>query len=157
MGQRIKHRRDAALTWTNNNPILEAGEFGWESNTNRFKIGNGLAVWNSLAYYSSSKVGNGIVNGNIATSTILTATHLLGQIPDHISAYLECVIANNGYAVGDRIFSTQLNVIDCSANATDVFISFSSTIPSIIPKAGGAAVAIIASNWKANARPYRLV
>ena len=157
MGQRIKHRRDVALTWTNNNPILEAGEFGWESNTNRFKIGNGLTAWNSLAYYSSSKVGNGIVNGNIATSTILTAGHLLGQIPDHISGYIECVIANNGYAVGDRIFSNQNKGMDYSANATDVFISFSSAITSIIPKAGGAPVAINTSNWKANARPYRLV
>ena len=157
MGQRIKHRRDASGTWTTNNPILEAGEHGWESNTNRFKIGNGVTAWNALSYYSSSKVGNGIVNGNIATSTILTAGHLLGQIPDHISGYIECVVANNGYAVGDRIFSSQGKAMDYSANATDVFISFSSTLPSIIPKAGGAAVTITASNWKANARPYRLV
>ena len=156
MGQRVNHRRDASGTWTSTNPTLQAGELGWESDTLRFKIGNGATNWVNLPYYNSSKVGAGILNGTITLSATLSANHLLGQTPDIVIGYIECVTANNGYAVGDRIFSTQLNVMDFSGNATSVNISFPNTAPTIIPKAGGAAVAMVVSNWKANARPVRM-
>ena len=50
MATQIQLRRDTASNWTSNNPTLAAGEFGWESDTNRFKIGTGSAAWNSLGY-----------------------------------------------------------------------------------------------------------
>ena len=156
MGQRVKNRRDASGTWTSTNPTLQAGELGWESDTLRFKIGNGATNWVGLPYYNSSKVGAGILNGTIAISTTLTAVHLLGQAPDCMISYIECITANNGYAVGDRIFSNQGKGIDYSANATNVTISFNSALPQIVPKAGGALLTIVAANWKAVARPVRM-
>ena len=42
MPTQIQLRRDTAADWTSNNPTLAAGEFGWESDTNRFKIGTGF-------------------------------------------------------------------------------------------------------------------
>ena len=50
MPTKIQLRRDTAADWTSNNPTLSEGEFGWESDTNRFKIGTGSAAWNSLEY-----------------------------------------------------------------------------------------------------------
>ena len=55
MPTKIQLRRDTAADWTSNNPTLAAGEFGWESDTNRFKIGTGSAAWNSLAYSDTLK------------------------------------------------------------------------------------------------------
>lgn len=156
MGQRVKNRRDTSGTWTSTNPTLQAGEHGWESDTNRFKIGDGSLNWVSLPYYNSNKVGTGILNGAIAITTTLTAAHLLGQAPDNVICYIECVTANNGYAVGDRVYSSNGKNIDYSANATNVTISFCSSLPQIIPKAGGAFVTIVAANWKAVARPVRM-
>jgi len=48
----IQLRRDTASNWSSTNPTLSAGEFGWESDTNKFKIGTGSAAWNSLGYAS---------------------------------------------------------------------------------------------------------
>ena len=46
----IQIRRGIAAAWTSENPILEAGEFGLESDTGKTKIGNGSATWTSLTY-----------------------------------------------------------------------------------------------------------
>ena len=46
----IQLRRDLAANWTAGNPILAAGEFGYELDTKQFKIGDGTTPWTTLAY-----------------------------------------------------------------------------------------------------------
>jgi hypothetical protein len=46
----IEVRSDTAATWTSANSILSAGEIGFETDTRKFKIGNGSTAWSSLAY-----------------------------------------------------------------------------------------------------------
>lgn len=48
----IQNRRGTASQWATANPVLAAGELGYETDTNRFKIGNGSQNWNSLSYTS---------------------------------------------------------------------------------------------------------
>lgn len=43
-------RRGTAAQWTAVNPILAAGEAGYETDTNKLKYGNGSTAWNSLDY-----------------------------------------------------------------------------------------------------------
>jgi hypothetical protein len=50
MTARLQNRRDTAANWTSNNPTLAAGEIGYETDTTKFKIGDGATAWNSLAY-----------------------------------------------------------------------------------------------------------
>lgn len=52
MAVKIQFRRGTASEWSTNNPILSQGEAGWETDTGRFKVGNGLTPWNSLVYSS---------------------------------------------------------------------------------------------------------
>ena len=46
----MQQRRDTAANWTSANPTLLSGELGYETDTGKFKTGNGSTVWNSLAY-----------------------------------------------------------------------------------------------------------
>ena len=46
----IQVRRGTASDWTTTNPTLASGEIGYETNTGKFKIGDGSVVWASLAY-----------------------------------------------------------------------------------------------------------
>lgn len=48
----IQVRRDTAANWTSTNPTLAAGEIGFESDTNKMKIGTGSTAWASLSYIS---------------------------------------------------------------------------------------------------------
>ena len=49
----IQTRRGTAASWTSTNPTLAAGEIGFESDTNKFKIGTGSTAWASLPYASN--------------------------------------------------------------------------------------------------------
>lgn len=51
MAKRIQSRRDTAANWTASNPTLADGEFGYEKDTKRLKIGDGVTAWNALAYH----------------------------------------------------------------------------------------------------------
>lgn len=46
----LQLRRDTAANWTSNNPTLASGEFGLETDTFLFKIGNGSDDWVTLPY-----------------------------------------------------------------------------------------------------------
>ena len=68
-----KQRRDTAANWTSVNPVLLANELGLESDTKKFKIGNGSSTWGSLAYFPSI-VSGGTVLGNLEIGTTGTLT-----------------------------------------------------------------------------------
>ena len=46
----LQLRNGLAATWASVNPTLALGEFGLESDTGLFKIGNGALAWNNLPY-----------------------------------------------------------------------------------------------------------
>jgi len=46
----IQFRRGTAAEWAADNPVLAVAEMGIETDTNKFKIGNGTTAWNALPY-----------------------------------------------------------------------------------------------------------
>ena len=69
MATRMQQRRGTAAQWvstnSSNGPILNAGEIGWESDTNKFKIGDGTNTWLALDYFSDT---NSTVNPAFGSS-----------------------------------------------------------------------------------------
>ena len=56
----MQQRRDTASGWTTANPTLLSGELGYESDTGKWKVGNGSTAWSSLAYsFSSDSISEG--------------------------------------------------------------------------------------------------
>ena len=51
MATRMQQRRGTATQWAGADPILNAGEIGFESDTNKFKIGDGVNHWDDLTYF----------------------------------------------------------------------------------------------------------
>ena len=73
MATKIQVRRDTAADWTSNNPTLAAGEIGFESDTNKFKIGDGATAWTSLNYAPEGYATTSYVDtqdANIASDTL---------------------------------------------------------------------------------------
>ena len=50
----VQVRRDTASNWTSANPILLAGELGFEYDTGKMKVGDGTTNWNSLPYLTQA-------------------------------------------------------------------------------------------------------
>ena len=51
MATRMQQRRGTATQWTTANPVLGAGEIGFESDSGKFKIGDGTNTWTNLDYF----------------------------------------------------------------------------------------------------------
>ncbi|MBQ8361492.1 MAG: hypothetical protein IJX44_06045 [Bacteroidaceae bacterium] len=54
MANRIQIRRDTSERWTEINPLLMEGEMGWENDTRKAKMGDGINNWNDLPYITVS-------------------------------------------------------------------------------------------------------
>jgi hypothetical protein len=67
MATRMQQRRGTASQWTSANPVLNAGEMGWESDTNKFKMGDGTNHWADLDYFIDA---NSTVNPAFGTSIV---------------------------------------------------------------------------------------
>ena len=72
MAVRIQLRRDTAANWSSTNPTLRAGEIGIETDTLKFKIGNGSSPWNSITSYANVVPGdlNNTLNGYLETGDL---------------------------------------------------------------------------------------
>jgi hypothetical protein len=74
MATKIQIRRDTAANWTSVNPTLSNGEFGYETDTNKLKIGDGSTAYNSLSYFVPGTLGDvSDVDGTSTTGQVLTA------------------------------------------------------------------------------------
>lgn len=60
MAYRIQLRRGTASQWSTENPILLEGEFAIETDTKKFKIGDGITTWNNLSYATQGEPGKSI-------------------------------------------------------------------------------------------------
>ena len=54
-------RYDAA-EWTKYDPVLLEGEIGFEIDTNKLKVGNGINSWSNLSYIAGVGGGGGATN-----------------------------------------------------------------------------------------------
>jgi microcystin-dependent protein len=74
---KIQHRRDTAANWTSTNPTLAAGEIGFETDTQKFKIGTGSTAWASLGYQAQAAVTS-ITASSPLTGGTITSTGTIG-------------------------------------------------------------------------------
>ena len=80
MATRMQQRRGTASQWTTANPILNAGEIGFESDNNRFKIGDGINHWDDLSYFSDNAALSDLIDG--APDLLNTLNELAAAIGD---------------------------------------------------------------------------
>ena len=53
MATRMQQRRGTQSQWASANPILNSGEIGFETDTGKFKIGDGTNHWADLSYFEN--------------------------------------------------------------------------------------------------------
>src|SRR4051794_3230191 len=58
MTQTIQVRRGTAGQWSSVNPVLAQGEPGFETDTGKLKLGDGVTAWSALAYFGADRSGS---------------------------------------------------------------------------------------------------
>lgn len=74
MATKIQLRGDTATNWTSANPVLAEREMAIETDTNLYKIGDGVTAWNSLPYKALRQIDEATVINMTDQSTPSTPT-----------------------------------------------------------------------------------
>jgi hypothetical protein len=80
MATRMQQRRGTAAQWTAANPVLAAGEIGFETDTSKFKMGNGSSAWTALTYFANAAELAAIIDG--APDLLNTLNELAAAVGD---------------------------------------------------------------------------
>lgn len=93
----LQLRNDLAANWTSTNPVLAKGEMGIETDTKKFKFGDGVSTWSTLGYASTDEIEvdgefNAESENPIQNKVVNEAVHYTNDTPT--------ITALGGIAVG---------------------------------------------------------
>ena len=143
MAVQIQMRRDTASNWTSNNPTLAAGEWGLETDTDKFKIGNGSTAWNSLGYNSLPNnvlpLAGGAMTGAITTNSTFDGVDVAtrdGVLTSTTTTANAALPKAGGAMTGAITTNSTFDGVDI-ATRDAVLTSTTTTANAALPKAGG--------------------
>jgi len=114
----IQHKRDTATNWTSNNPTLSAGEIGVETDTGKFKFGDGSTAWSSLNYFepeAPSGPSQGAVQGS--TAGFIAGGHRFDLSPPH-NVVINSIDKISFSSDGNATDQGDLLAVQCSLQGT---------------------------------------
>lgn len=102
----LQLRNDTAANWTSKNPVLAKGEMGIETDTNKFKFGDGISTWSELAYVTPDEIEvdaelNAESENPIQNKAVNEAVHYTNDTPT--------VTAIGGVAAGTTFDNMSIN------------------------------------------------
>jgi hypothetical protein len=139
----IQIRRGTASQWTSANPTLSSGEFGFETDTNKAKIGDGSTAWTSLSYFGGT--GDVTLTGTqTLTNKTLTAPIINLNLNAQTGTTYTFALTDNGKLItasnaGAQTYSiptnasvafpigTQINIIGIGAGVVTIQATTSGT------------------------------
>jgi len=119
---RFKLRNGTAAAWTAANPVLLTGEIGIETDTRRYKIGDGSTAWSGLSYYvegvlargQASKTTSGTIS--IASAGTYQSTGLTATL-DTSTNYQTILGTSDTFALKNNSGATKLFMVQASMDA----------------------------------------
>lgn len=102
MAMQIQLRRGTAAQWTSANTTLASGEMGLETDTGKFKVGNGTSNWAALAYSSGIQGIQGTqgIQGNLGPQGIQGISNTIATTNTLFTAPLELITVSATASTG---------------------------------------------------------
>lgn len=139
MSVKIQLKRTTASAWTSLNPTLDVGEIGYETDTKKFKIGDGSTAWTSLAYSITANLASGVLNdlGDVTITSAANGDFLrwngsawindaVNLSTDTVGSYVESLVAGTGITLTNNSGEAATPTIAVTANTYDAYGAASS-------------------------------
>jgi hypothetical protein len=130
MATRMQQRRGTSSEWTSTNggdgPILNAGEIGYETNTGKFKIGDGSSYWADLNYFLDAVDLGGNITDYVPLTQKSAASGVAALDVDKNLVVPGASIHIEGAT--DNSFETTLTVTNPTADRTITFPDAEGTV-----------------------------
>jgi len=126
MATRMQQRRGTATQWTTADPVLNAGEIGYETNTGKFKIGDGTNHWEDLNYFLDADAIGGSIDDYVPLTQKSAASGVAA-----LDASKNVIVPGASIIVEgatDNGFETTLTVADPTAARTITFPNATGTV-----------------------------
>ena len=104
----IQFRRDTAANWTSNNPTLAAGEIGYETDTEKYKIGDGSTAWTSLGYTTFGGISQQLIDAK-GDLVVGTADNVAGRLA--VGTNGQMLVADSS-ATGGIAWASQESIVN---------------------------------------------
>jgi hypothetical protein len=144
MATRMQQRRGTAAQWTAANPILAAGEIGFETDTSKFKMGNGSSTWSALQYFANAAELAAVIDG--APDLLNTLNELaaaMGDDPAFITNHTTATTNVHGIASTSALATTsgvnEAIAISAGASAQDATAKATAAVTAAVTQAAAAA------------------
>lgn len=118
MTYRIQLRKDTAGYWEIVDPVLAAGEPGFETDTSKLKIGNGTDSWNDLPYVSAD-LNNYATLEYVQSASANAVSYLVDSAPSALNTLNELAAAlNDDSNFSNTITNSLAAKLDASSAST---------------------------------------
>lgn len=115
----MQQKRGPASNWTSSNPILLAGEIGFETDTNRIKIGDGTKHWNDLSYTTAIDELLSAGNNDVSSSISVENATIIDSVTASEWRSLKYVVTMAKNTGGTNKFaSTELTILIDNSNVS---------------------------------------
>ena len=132
-GARIQLKRATAAAWAAANPVLYSGEIGLETDTSKFKIGNGSTAFNSLSYFNGDLSGSSLnALGDVTITSAADGDFLrwngtawindaVNLSTDTVGSYVASLVAGTGVTLTNNSGEGATPTVAVTANTFDAF------------------------------------
>jgi hypothetical protein len=131
MATRMQQRRGTQAQWTAANPVLAAGEIGFEIDNNRFKVGDGTNAWTAISYFVDIETVLGGVSGTDLPAALDTLNEIAAALNDDAGLYNTLSnLINTGLSDGSNALSVHIGeegnvhgVADMTVLTTETYVA----------------------------------
>lgn len=123
MANKIQVRRDMAICWTST-MILDQGEIGFEIDTGKFKIGDGISQWSALTYFTPGGAGGGVVDVQALSAAGLATQSYV----DSVTSSTLQTLQSEFVTLDTRTTGSYTNLVSLISSATGTIATHLSTL-----------------------------
>ena len=111
MATRMQQRRGTEAQWNSANPILAAGEMGFETDSGKFKIGDGVNNWSDLSYFAdAADFDTSSIEATIDSKVATAVSGLVDGAPELLNTLNELAAAVEDDAAFGQTIITSLSL-----------------------------------------------